>query len=83
MMQSKPPALIEKRATNIPAGWNYHGCISESWYERLLQGFAFSSSRLTPLLCLNECQKQGFVFAGMEDADEVSELGQHILERRC
>lgn len=67
---SKPPALPEKRDTSVPAGWTYFGCVSESSDERLLQGFAFSSSTLSPLLCLTECQELGYTWGGMEYGDE-------------
>ncbi|WVQ62263.1 uncharacterized protein L199_000402 [Kwoniella botswanensis] len=67
---SKPPPLPEKRDTTLPAGWSYFGCVSESWEERLLQGFAFSSSSLTPLLCVTQCTKLGYTFAATEFGDE-------------
>ncbi|KAK4684846.1 glucan endo-1,3-alpha-glucosidase, partial [Tremellales sp. Uapishka_1] len=67
---SKPPALPEKRSTNLPSGWSYLYCASESWEQRLLQGFSFSSSKMTPLLCTNECQTLGFTIAGTEFGDE-------------
>ena len=68
--QSKPPALPSKRDSTIPAGWSYYGCVEESWDERLLEGFAFSSSALTPLQCLTECQRRGYTLAGTEYGDE-------------
>ncbi|KAK8865867.1 hypothetical protein IAR55_001015 [Kwoniella newhampshirensis] len=67
---SKPPPLPEKRDTSLPSGWSYFGCVAESNSQRLLQGFAFSSSTLTPLLCVNECTKLGFSMAGTEYGDE-------------
>lgn len=72
LAQAKPPALNEKRDTSIPSGWSYFGCVAESSDERLLQGFAFSSSTLSPLLCLTECEKLGYTWGGMEYGDEVS-----------
>ncbi|WWD17948.1 hypothetical protein CI109_102393 [Kwoniella shandongensis] len=67
---SKPPSLPEKRDTSLPSGWSYFGCVAESNSQRLLQGFAFSSSTLTPLLCVNECTKLGYSMAGTEYGDE-------------
>ena len=64
----------------MPAGWSYYGCISESYYGRLLGGFAFSSPSLTPLLCMTECQKRGFTISGMEFGDEVSLGKAHHAE---
>ncbi|WVQ97182.1 hypothetical protein IAU59_004292 [Kwoniella sp. CBS 9459] len=67
---TKPPPLPEKRDTTLPAGWTYFGCVTESQDERLLQGFAFSSESLTPLLCVTQCTKLGYTFAGTEYGDE-------------
>ncbi|ORY25195.1 glycosyl hydrolase family 71-domain-containing protein [Naematelia encephala] len=67
---TKPAPLPTKRDTSIPAGWSYFGCVDESWDERLLSGFGFSSESLTPLLCLTECSKLGYTYGGMEYADE-------------
>ncbi|WVO19777.1 uncharacterized protein IAS62_001067 [Cryptococcus decagattii] len=67
---SKPPSLPTKRDTSLPEGWSSFGCIAESYDERLLQGFAFSSSSLTPLLCVTECAKLGYTMAGTEYGDE-------------
>lgn len=70
-MTRPPPlsSLLHKR-TNVPAGWDYFGCVDESWQQRLLQGFAFSEESLTPLLCMTECGKLGYQYAGMEYSDE-------------
>ncbi|WWC86171.1 uncharacterized protein L201_001044 [Kwoniella dendrophila CBS 6074] len=67
---SKPPPLPEKRDTTLPSGWSYFGCVSESWEERLLQGFAYSSSAQTPLLCVTQCTKLGYTYAATEYGDE-------------
>ncbi|WWC66431.1 uncharacterized protein I206_100333 [Kwoniella pini CBS 10737] len=67
---SKPAPLPEKRDTALPSGWSYFGCVGESWDERLLQGFAFSSSALSPLLCVTQCTKLGYTFAATEYGDE-------------
>ncbi|ODO07533.1 glucan endo-1,3-alpha-glucosidase agn1 [Cryptococcus wingfieldii CBS 7118] len=67
---TKPSPLPEKRDTSLPDGWSVFGCVAESTDERLLQGFAFSSSSLTPLLCVNECTKLGYTMAGTEFGDE-------------
>ena len=71
-VQSKPPPLPEKRDASLPTGWTYFGCVTESYNERLLEGFAFSSFVLTPEMCLNQCSKMGFTMAGTEYGDEVS-----------
>ncbi|WVR05826.1 hypothetical protein IAU60_002851 [Kwoniella sp. DSM 27419] len=67
---TKPPPLPQKRDISLPAGWAYFGCVSESYDERLLSGFAFSSSELTPLLCVTQCTKMGYAWAGTEFGDE-------------
>ncbi|WRT64077.1 uncharacterized protein IL334_001005 [Kwoniella shivajii] len=67
---TKPPPLAEKRDTTLPAGWSSFGCVMESMDERLLQGFAFSSSSLTPLLCVTQCTKLGYTYAATEFGDE-------------
>ncbi|WVQ85464.1 hypothetical protein IAT38_007629 [Cryptococcus sp. DSM 104549] len=67
---SKPSPLPTKRDTSLPDGWSTFGCVAESYDERLLQGFAFSSSSLTPLLCVNECAKLGYTMAATEFGDE-------------
>ncbi|OWZ54809.1 glucan endo-1,3-alpha-glucosidase agn1 [Cryptococcus neoformans c45] len=67
---SKPPSLPTKRDTSLPDGWSTFGCVAESYDERLLQGFAFSSSSLTPLLCVTQCTKLGYTMAGTEYGDE-------------
>ncbi|OCF33259.1 hypothetical protein I316_05000 [Kwoniella heveanensis BCC8398] len=67
---TKPPPLPEKRDLALPAGWTYFGCVTESQDERLLNGFAFSSESLTPLLCVTQCTKLGYTFAGTEYGDE-------------
>ncbi|WVQ71228.1 hypothetical protein IAR50_000753 [Cryptococcus sp. DSM 104548] len=67
---TKPSPLPEKRDTSLPDGWSVFGCVAESTDERLLQGFAFSSSSLTPLLCVTECTKLGYTMAGTEYGDE-------------
>jgi hypothetical protein len=73
--QTPPPSLgFKKRAASIPQGWSYEGCAEESWNERLLQGFAYSSPSLTPLQCLTLCASGGYTFAGMEYGQEVSAL---------
>lgn len=66
-----PPALgFKKRDASIPSGWSYFGCVDESWNERLLQGFAYSSASLTPLQCLTLCSSGGYTYAGLEYGDE-------------
>ena len=70
--QSKPPALPTKRSKALPAGWTYLGCVAESTNQRLLEGFAFSSEILTPLMCLTECASLGYTIGGTEYGDEVS-----------
>ncbi|RXK35703.1 hypothetical protein M231_07031 [Tremella mesenterica] len=67
---AKPPPLPNKRDTSFPPGWSYLACVDESWDERLLQGFSFSSSVLTPLQCMTECGKRNFTYAGTEYGDE-------------
>lgn len=71
LRQTRPPALQNKRDASIPAGWTSVGCVDESWDERLLQGTSFSSSSMTPTLCLTQCQKLGFTYGGTEFGDEV------------
>jgi hypothetical protein len=71
LRQTRPPPLQNKRDASIPAGWTSVGCVDESWDERLLQGTSFSSSSMTPTLCLTQCQKLGFTYGGTEFGDEV------------
>ncbi|GMK56524.1 hypothetical protein CspeluHIS016_0303640 [Cutaneotrichosporon spelunceum] len=66
---SPPPRLLEKRAL-LPAGWNYAGCVTESYGERLLQGFGFNSPFNSPSFCINECARRGFSIAGTEYGGE-------------
>lgn len=67
---TKPPPLPEKRAATLPTGWSYVGCVAESYDQRLLSGFGFSSSSMTPLMCLTQCNKLGYSLAGTEYSDE-------------
>ncbi|RSH78984.1 uncharacterized protein EHS24_001910 [Apiotrichum porosum] len=66
---ARPAALVDRRST-LPDGWTYEGCVTESSGQRLLQGFAFSSSSNSPTLCLTECAKRGYTIAGTEYGDE-------------
>ena len=56
----------------MPSGWTYFACVDESYNERLLQGFSYHSSSVTPLACVTECGKMGYTIAGTEYGDEVS-----------
>ncbi|TXT07365.1 hypothetical protein VHUM_03085 [Vanrija humicola] len=66
---TKPPPLPNKRAV-LPEGWSYAGCVNESWGQRLLSGFSFSSQANDPLVCITNCAKRGFKLAGTEFGDE-------------
>jgi hypothetical protein len=70
-IQKPPPPLPEKRGITLPSGWTYENCVGESDGQRLLQGFEFSKSNLTPLTCIAECSKRGFIYAGTEYGTEV------------
>lgn len=74
MIQTRPAPLPEKRDVTLPGGWSYFGCVDESSYQRLLQGLGFTSTSMTPTLCLDTCHKGGFTIAGTEYGDEVSRL---------
>lgn len=45
--------------------------MTESYGQRLLAGTGFSSSNMSPMLCMTQCQKLGFSYAGTEYTDEV------------
>ena len=62
----------------MPADWKALGCMNESYGQRLLAGTAFSSTSMTPMLCMTQCQKSGFKYAGTEYTDEVSH-SYHLL----
>ena len=46
------------------------GCFKEGKTERALGGLAFRDPAMTPELCINGCEQQGFGFAGVEYATE-------------
>jgi len=58
----------------MPADWTSMGCMNESWNQRLLEGSSFSSNKMTPTLCMTQCQKRGFQYAGTQYVDEVSNI---------
>ncbi len=67
---------MKRRDTEIPTGWSYVGCVTESNDQRLLAGFAYASeTAMSPLTCLTVCQGFGYQLAGMEYGDEVSVVG--------
>jgi hypothetical protein len=49
----------------LPNGWTAGGCIVDN-ASRVLQGFYFTSSIMTPALCASTCASQGFTMAGSE-----------------
>lgn len=58
-----------KRAS-MPSGWTSQGCVNESQNQRLLAGFAFSTSAMDIGICTTICGGMGYTHAGLEYASE-------------
>jgi hypothetical protein len=50
----------------LPAGWSENGCMTEATNNRALSSYSFTSSSMTPQLCISTCQAKGYVYAGAE-----------------
>lgn len=51
---------LEARAATLPTGWTDVGCVKD-YPDRILKGYMFSSSSMTPVLCANTCRSRNFV----------------------
>ncbi|KAL7424676.1 hypothetical protein Q5752_000360 [Cryptotrichosporon argae] len=54
----------------LPTNWTSVGCYTEASSGRALASYSFTSSSMTPALCINKCAAQGYIYAGTEYADE-------------
>ncbi|OXC63157.1 hypothetical protein AYX13_06867 [Cryptococcus neoformans] len=53
-------------APTYPTGWTSYGCMTEATNERALAKYSFSSSSMTPQLCMSTCQAEGYIYSGTE-----------------
>lgn len=51
-------------ASTYPTGWTSYGCMTEARNERALAKYSFSSSSMTPQLCMSTCQAEGYIYSG-------------------
>ncbi|WRT68783.1 uncharacterized protein IL334_005763 [Kwoniella shivajii] len=56
--------------TPLPAGWTDNGCFTDATSGRALSAYSFTSSAMTPALCLTGCQARGYVIGGIEYSSE-------------
>lgn len=68
-------AIISKRSsvstTNLPSGWAYQGCYSDSVSHRVLSGASYASgTSMTDEGCMTYCAGAGFPVAGVEYSQE-------------
>ncbi|KAJ7057174.1 WSC domain-containing protein, partial [Mycena amicta] len=53
----------------LPTGWAYVSCMQDG-NARLLNGYTFSNSSMTVESCIGTCKARGFIYAGIENANE-------------
>ncbi|KAF8341317.1 uncharacterized protein EI90DRAFT_1719489 [Cantharellus anzutake] len=61
---------LKTRAASLPAGWSLLSCLTDNTSNRVLTGYSFTSSSMTPQLCVNTCAGKSFIKAGVEYAQE-------------
>lgn len=55
-----------------PAGWTSYGCMTEATNARALGMYSFTSSSMTPQLCMNTCQTEGYIYSGYVECRSLS-----------
>lgn len=53
-------------SASLPAGWQSLGCTVDSASKRVLTGSYSESNSQTPALCLTQCARLGFAYAGLQ-----------------
>lgn len=62
-------ALSIKRVPGVEGDWSYHGCWTDQG-DRQLGGESFAAGDMTPASCIGFCNSKGYMFAGVEYANE-------------
>lgn len=55
-----------------PEGWTSYGCMTEATNARALGMYSFTSSSMTPQLCMNTCQAEGYIYSGYVECRSLS-----------
>jgi hypothetical protein len=64
---------------SYPAGWSSYGCMTEATSGRALSKYSFSSSSMTPQLCMTTCQSKGYSLAGTEYSQVSKSLAEYQM----
>lgn len=57
-------------STNLPTGWSYLGCYTDSVGTRTLPGSTYNGNAMTEESCVSFCQSHGYPYAGTEYGGE-------------